>query len=313
MKRFLPELKAWQEVRGYPFMFSTEASLNLADDDDLLAMMRDANFFVVFIGIESGDTDTLVSMQKKQNTRRSIASSVHRIYAAGIFAIAGFIVGFDTEENHVADDMIRTIESTDIPIAMIGLLTALPNTQLERRLRREGRLLDGWAQAPEGSGDQCTTGLNFKTLRPRRDILGDYRAVLDRVHSPAAFFARLTRLTASLRRPKLKVKFNARHWRRNIKVFVRAAFEISRHRPDMARSFWRYMGYVLTHNPRAIEFVLMNVFMYLHVGRFNRFVMADMDRRIGMIDAEVQRSPGLEAPGCRQVAVAEAGEPQLQG
>ncbi len=285
LKRFLPELKEWQRKRGYPFMFSTEASLNLADDEDLLFMMRDANFFVVFIGIESGDTATLVSMQKKQNTRRSIADSVARIYGAGMFAIAGFIVGFDTEKERVANDMIQTIESTGIPIAMLGLLTALPNTQLSRRLEKEGRTLDGWSQAPEGSGDQCTTGLNFQTLRPRRDILSDYKAVLERINSPKAFFGRLTRVTAALRRPKLDVKLDVRHWARNLRVFAKAAVEITLHRPSMLLPFWRFMFFALTRNPRAVEFVMMNVIMYLHVGRFSKFVIADMERRIAEIDA----------------------------
>ncbi len=285
LKKFLPELKAWQRARGYPFMFSTEASLNLADDEDLLAMMRDANFFVVFMGIESGDTETLISMQKKQNTRRSIAASVERIYAAGIYAIAGFIVGFDTERDGVAAAMTQTIEDTDIPIAMIGLLTVLPNTQLQRRIEKEGRSLAGWSQSPEGSGDQCTTGLNFKTLRPRRDILLDYRNVLIEVQSAQAFFGRMRRMTSKLARPRLSVRFNAVHWLRNLRIFARVAAEITLRRRDMRVSFWRFMAFVLWRNPRAIEFVTMNIVMYLHVGRFTLFVIADMDRRIAEIDA----------------------------
>ena len=148
LKKFLPELKAWQAARLYPFKFSTEASLNLADDDELLAMLADCNFFACFIGIESGDTDTLVSMQKKQNTRRSIADSIFKIYAAGIYVIAGFIVGFDTEQGGVSDGMIKLIEDTSIPVCTVGLLTALPNTQLTRRLDREGRLFDGFDRPP---------------------------------------------------------------------------------------------------------------------------------------------------------------------
>ena len=285
LKKFLPELVAWQRERGYPFMFSTEASLNLADDEELLHMMRDANFFVVFIGIESGDTATLVSMQKKQNTRRSIGESVHKIYDAGIFAIAGFIIGFDTETQSVAEDMIATIESTSIPITMVGLLTSLPNTQLQRRLEKEDRILEGWSQSPEGSGDQCTTGLNFRTLRPRRDILRDYKAVLEHVFEPSRFFARLTHVALALKRPKLNVTFVPRHWVRNLRIFGLVALEITFRRPGWAVPFWRFILTTLVRNPRAIEFVLMPAVMYLHVGRFNRFVIADMERRIGEIDA----------------------------
>ncbi len=131
VKAFLPSLIAWQQERGYPFEFSTEASINIADDDALLSLMRAANFFTIFVGIESPDTDTLVSMQKKQNTRRSLADSVHKIYRAGIFVNAGFIVGFDSEKNSVAEAMIECIDAAAIPFCMVGLLYALPTTQLD--------------------------------------------------------------------------------------------------------------------------------------------------------------------------------------
>ncbi len=134
VKAFLPELKKWLEERDYPFEFTTEASLNLADDADLLRLMSEANFVGVFVGIESPDPETLIMAQKKQNTRRNIAASVHKIYAAGLFVTAGFIVGFDTEKVSVADAMVDLIEEANIPICMLGLLYALPNTQLHRRL-----------------------------------------------------------------------------------------------------------------------------------------------------------------------------------
>jgi radical SAM superfamily enzyme YgiQ (UPF0313 family) len=112
LKRFLPEIQAWQRERGYPFEFSTEASMNLADDRELLMMLREANFFAIFIGIESPDTETLILAQKKQNTRRSLADSVHKIYSAGMLVIAGFIVGFDSEKTAVAETMIDCVDAT---------------------------------------------------------------------------------------------------------------------------------------------------------------------------------------------------------
>ena len=138
LKKFLPELLRWQKERNYPFKFSTEASINPADDSQLLKMMRDANFFALFVGIESPNTETLIATQKKQNTRRSLADSVHKIYRAGMFVTAGFIIGFDTEKDSVAKDMIECIEATSIPICMVVLITALPNTQLTRRLGKRG-------------------------------------------------------------------------------------------------------------------------------------------------------------------------------
>src|SRR6476659_7600014 len=118
IKLFLPVLIEWQKRHGFPFEFSTEASVNLADDDALLGLMRDARFFTVFVGIESPDTDTLIAMQKKQNTRRSLAASINKIYGAGVYVNAGFILGFDSEKGSIADGMIDCIEDTAIPVCM---------------------------------------------------------------------------------------------------------------------------------------------------------------------------------------------------
>src|SRR5947209_4857902 len=143
VKQFLPELRGWLERNDYPFEFSTEASLNLSNDDELLALMRDANFFAVFVGIESPDEETLKQMRKKQNTRRDIPESVHRIYAHGMFVLAGFIVGFHAEKGSIARPMAELVQNCSIPIAMVGLLYALHHTQLGRRLTQEGRIHPG--------------------------------------------------------------------------------------------------------------------------------------------------------------------------
>ena len=136
IKAFLPVLEKWVEQHDFPFEFSTEASLNLADDAELLAMLRRSNFFAVFVGIESPDEETLKAMRKKQNMRRSIADSVHKIYRAGMFVTAGFIVGFDTEKGSMAGPMIELIEAAAIPIAMVEMCI---RDRSSRRDRRTGR------------------------------------------------------------------------------------------------------------------------------------------------------------------------------
>src|SRR6266404_5463461 len=106
LRPLMPRLREWLEERDFPFAFSTEASINLADDDNLLQAMKDANFFGIFVGIESPDPETLVQMNKKQNTRRNIAECIHKIYGYGMFVTAGFIVGFDTEKVSMGRAMI---------------------------------------------------------------------------------------------------------------------------------------------------------------------------------------------------------------
>jgi radical SAM superfamily enzyme YgiQ (UPF0313 family) len=298
VKAFLPHLKAWQQAHGYPFQLSTEASVNLADDADLLKSMRDANFFAVFIGIESPDAETLVQMQKKQNTRRSLEESIHRIYEAGMFVVAGFIVGFDNERGSVSAPMVQLIEQADIPVAMVGLLYALPNTQLTRRLEREGRLFQTEAGMDEGEvhGDQCTAGLNFMVKRPRRDVLQDYRAVVDRIYTPAAFFGRVQRVGAALKMTDLPRGAALRTNLRELPRFFRLMAEIVRHRPEIRGVVWRTMLSTIRQNPTALSSVMRLTALYLHLGPFSRYVVGQIDAQIETLDRDEWVMPPLVQP-----------------
>jgi len=306
VKAFLPELIAWQKVRGYPFEFSTEASINLADDDALLALMREANFFTVFVGIESPDTDTLVATQKKQNTRRSLTDSVHKIYRAGMFVNAGFIVGFDSEKGSVAEAMVDCIEATTIPFCMVGLLYALPNTQLTRRLAHEGRLFPSDAAsirsaAENGSGDQCTTGLNFDTARPRREILADYRAVLARIYAPDSYFRRVRQVMRVLDRPELDRSRSTDIPRsrlfgiplRDMILLCRLVWRIASRQPAALPHFCKTFLECARKNPRAVDYVGVLAALYLHLGPFSRFVIAALDRQIAEIDLGEWQTPAV--------------------
>jgi radical SAM superfamily enzyme YgiQ (UPF0313 family) len=274
LKRLLPALCDWQRQRRYPFKFSTEASINLADDPALLQMMREANFFSVFVGIESPDTDTLIATQKKQNTRRSLADSVHRIYAAGMFVSGGFIIGFDSEKGSVAQAMVEAIEATSIPVCMVGLLNALPNTQLARRLEREGRIL------PIEVADHSTSGLNFVTLRPRRDILADLKTVWQSIYTPAAFFGRVRKVCRALERPHRRSKLSMKV----LRSAGRIAWYMTVRGPELRRQFWT----TLIGSARAgnIEYVWMMGALYMHAGDFAKFVIKDLERQFEMLDAK---------------------------
>lgn len=301
IKLFLPHLIAWQERNGFPFMFSTEASVNLADDDELLRLMREAGFFAVFIGIESPDTATLIATQKKQNTRRSLADSIRRINAAGMFVTAGFIIGFDTEQASVSDAMVRCLEETSIPLGMIGLLTALPNTQLTRRLEREGRLYRTFDDHEADIGDQCTAGLNFATLRPRREVMLDYRDVLSRLYEPAAYFGRVRTLARQLDRPRAVMgKLVWASLRRDLSGLFRAAWRMTFTHPELARHFWPAVIDCLRTNPKALQILIINMVPYLHVGPFSRHVIGVLEERVRELDAglwvEPERYPSSAPP-----------------
>ena len=305
LKKFLPDLQRWLNKRKFPFEFTTEASINLADDPELLRALSAANFFGIFVGIESPDTDTLVLMRKKQNTRRSLQESISRIYSAGIGVFAGFIVGFDSENASIADAMIECIEDTAIPVCAVGLLYALPATQLGRRLLREGRLFSGYdGPSPEDEGDQCTAGLNFETKRSRRDVLADYRAVLDAVYDPAAYFGRVRRVGRMLKRGKRRLKAPLRYVLRDARGFGRLVWRLPNAGPGTARQFWMMALDCAIHNPRALPFLFMLSGLYLHYGPFSRQVIGQIDRQIEDIDLGRWSTPQLAPAEDKELSAA---------
>jgi radical SAM superfamily enzyme YgiQ (UPF0313 family) len=285
VKAFLPELTSWLEARDYPFEFTTEASINLADDDELLTLLRGANFVGVFVGIESPDPATLIAIRKKQNTRRSLAQSVHKIYAAGLFVTAGFIVGFDSDKQSVADAMVELIEEAAIPICMVGLLYALPNTQLSRRLEKEGRLDPPPVRKDLKSADQCTMGLNYATLRPREEILADYRSILERIYDPVAFAERLQRLAKMLNNSHRTHHTRAQQSRHRF-----GSLEIARriliNLPEPRELFRHTLTQCMSNNPASIRCIVALMALYLHVGPFSREVITRIDKML------VSLSPG---------------------
>jgi hypothetical protein len=293
VKTLLPELKNWLVAHNYTFEFSTEASINLADDDELLELMRQANFFGIFVGIESPDPETLIATRKKQNTRRDISSSIHKIYKYGMFVTAGFIVGFDTEKASIAVAMADFIDECAIPVCMVGLLYALPNTQLTRRLEREGRLRAGHDVMPEDKpGDQCTLGINFEPRRPLRDILADYRQILERIFDPVAYAGRLDRFASLVDQSERRLELPEGDKRAKVSP-MELVHGIIKAVPAAREPFWKtYVNCARTH-PAALRHVVTLMAFYVHLGPFSRKVIAEIDRRLAAEDDAAPAVPSI--------------------
>lgn len=297
VKQFLPHLIKWQEDHGWPFDFSTEASLNLADDDELMALMSKAGFIGVFIGIESPDPEILKATKKKQNTKRNIAHSVHKVYANGMMVLAGFIVGFDEEKGQVGDAIVELIEECAIPIAMVGLLYALPETQLTRRLEAEGRLRATKAFETVDtsvSADQCTLGLNFETLRPRVDILTDFRTVVSRTYDERAYHMRVRRMADLMAFPDARIDVFRSGFVKNAKSFLRLCWHSGVRAPSGKRLFWGTLLHALRRDVSTIETVLMSLAAYTHTGPFSQSVLAAIDKKIEEARAASAAKPLVE-------------------
>ncbi|HEX5411891.1 MAG TPA: DUF4070 domain-containing protein [Terriglobia bacterium] len=195
VRKLLPELVRWNRDRGYPFSFLTEASLNLAEDKELLEYMRDAHFNSVFMGIETPVTESLKETTKFQNLRKDLLESVKLVQSYGMEVMAGFIVGFDNDPPDVFERQIQFIRDAAIPISMVGLLSALPNTQLWRRLKAEGRLLK------ESLGSNTLLDMNFIPRMDTQELIDGYRRILETIYYPREYFNRVQAFLAQLGTP----------------------------------------------------------------------------------------------------------------
>jgi radical SAM superfamily enzyme YgiQ (UPF0313 family) len=241
VKRLLPELIEWSDRHHRPFSFITEASVNLAEDDALLEMMRRANFRRVFLGIETPVEESLKEAQKGQNTRRDLLDSVRKIQSYGMEVMAGFIVGFDSDPEDIFERQINFIRESAIPLAMVGLLTALPDTQLWRRLKREGRLLK------ESSGNNTEASLNIIPRMDTARLVEGYRRILNTIYSPAEYYRRaldcLSHLTQDEPEPRRSRLVG------DVLAFMRVTLTLGVRDPSRAE-FWRYMKSAITFHRR---------------------------------------------------------------
>ena len=187
VKGLLRELILWQWQRNMPFTFFTEASVDLAEDEELMNLMVVAGFNKVFLGLETPSEESLKECGKMQNLKRSLAESVSIIQRHGLAVMGGFIIGFDNDPPDIFQRQVDFVQQTGVVTAMIGLLTAIPGTRLYQRLEQEGRLLF------KASGDNTDVAgsLNFIPKMDRQMIVNGYRWVMSTIYSPEMFYQRI--------------------------------------------------------------------------------------------------------------------------
>lgn len=246
-KALLRYLVEYQRSHDHAFQFGTEASLNLADDDELMSLLRAANFAWVFIGIESPDEESLRETGKTQNLRRDILESLRRIYRHGIDVLGGFIIGFDNDTLETFPRQEKFITAAGIQVAMVGLLTALPRTPLYERLRREGRLIEA---APHG--DNTSAGTN---IVPKRmgyaEMIGAYKDLYRRLVSDGGISARIHNKRRDLRVPLYRDAYPLR-----VSLGIVARFLVYGVLPGGPGRWLRFLGTLGASAPRTWPLVI---------------------------------------------------------
>src|SRR6266851_4646599 len=271
----LPHVKKWQEEHGFPFEFYTEASVDLATKPELVDSMVGTGFTSVFLGIESPSPESLKETHKFQNLRLDPAEAVRLITRAGLQVFAGFIVGFDNDGPQIFELQRDFISSVPVPVAMIGVLTALPGTQLTRRLEKEGRL------RIVTTGDQFDRP-NFRTTMEEKTLLAGYADLLGQLYQPDSFYKRCELLIDTVGRPKAPL-----HWRPGgLKVLLRTLWTIGLRSPRR-RQFWRLVARTLRRAPHAFPRAIELAIQGEHLIRYTREdVLPRLGRALQAVRAE---------------------------
>lgn len=252
VKCFLRALIPWMQQRNYPFTFITEASVNLAEDDELLQLMGEAGFFAVFLGIETPDQDSLQVTRKLQNTRNPLVEACDKINKAGLLIYAGFILGFDGEKAGAGDRIQAFVEQTSIPQPMLGILQALPNTALWERLKKEQRLISSDGHL---TGDQNTL-MNFIPTRPITEIAKEYVEGFWTLYEPKNYLKRCFQQCLkieSLNRKQQTMQFPLR---KGLTLITQLIWHQGIRRAEIRGQFWYQLWIVVSKKPQVLNMYL---------------------------------------------------------
>jgi radical SAM superfamily enzyme YgiQ (UPF0313 family) len=259
----LPAVTAWMKQRRYPFVFNTQASINLADDDELMQQMVGAGFDCVFIGIESPSEQSLSECNKAQNTGRNLLDCISRIQRAGIEVQAGFILGFDSDQAGVFETLIEFIQDSGVVTAMVGLLNAPRGTALFRRLSGEQRLVQ------RATGDNMDCSINFSPKMGLEKLLAGYQRVVGTIYSERHYCERILTFFKNYhvprrKRPGLKLP--------ELGALCRSVWHLGIQQPGR-RYYWKLMLWTM-RRPRYLHLaVTLSIYGY-HYRQISKSVQA---------------------------------------
>ncbi len=282
------ELAAWQKQNKQPMSFYTEASIDLADRPELLASMVKANFMYVFLGIETPSAEALKGSSKFQNLRGDLVSNVNKIRQSGLWVLAGFIVGFDSDDETIFERQLQFIEKTAITWAMAGVLQAPPTTALFDRMKREGRLIED---------SQATSNFsppNFRTVMELPTLLKGLSDLLTNLYTPTAYFGRAARSIdswqpqATQRPPELPFFYN-------LKIFVASLWKQGV-RSGYKLAYWKFLLLILRKWARQPAKMWMGFMVLLaanHFVTYSKEVADELEQHC----LDLEREPAAFKPG----------------
>jgi radical SAM superfamily enzyme YgiQ (UPF0313 family) len=262
-KELLRALAEWNGRQRHPLSFYTQCSVDMVRDEELLGLLRDANFISVFLGIESPRKSSLAETHKTQNERLDLVQAVHKIQSYNLFVSAGMIVGFDNDDPSIFDEQYEFLQKAQIPIVMLSVLLAVPKTPLYERLKKEGRLLHARPNTGDCSHWVGTAGgTNFHPLHmTREELKAGQERLYQRLYAPDAFAARLLGNLSRFREVRYQPERLQSH---SLLVLWRLARHYWSKGARGRRFFWSCLWGALRQTHRVIAQTIVYLGMYLH-------------------------------------------------
>jgi len=253
----LPAMIEWSQQRNFPFNYTTEASINLADDEELVQLMIKAGFDNTFIGIETPNEDSLLECGKAQNRQRDMVDAVKKLQRHGLIISGGFIVGFDNDPPSIFEQQINFIQKSGIVTAMVGLLNAPSGSRLFQRLKKENRLLNIM------TGDNMDGSMNFIPKMNYQHLLDGYKKILKTIYSPKAYYERVKTFLREYHLPSLRSK---KLTMRDTKAFLKSLWILGVTEKGK-RYYWKLLFYSLFNYPRKFSLAITMAIYGFHFRR----------------------------------------------
>jgi len=248
----LPALIDWRKDKfGVPF--STEASINLADDPELLSLMTQAGFITVLVGIETPNEDSLAECSKYQNKGRDLVENVKLLQRAGIQVQGGFIVGFDNDSPSIFQQQVDFIQKSGIVIAMAGLLQVPLGTRLYERMHKEGRLVNQF------SGDNVDGSTNIIPKMGLEPLREGYRKLLGQIYAPQLYYERVLTFLREYRPPKMRFYPDPQY----ILALGHSIYQLGIRGVERTQ-YWRLFFWALLRRPRSFPLTITLAIMGFH-------------------------------------------------
>jgi len=241
-QELLPAMIRWMKEKDYPFGFETQASINLAEDDELIDLMVEAGFDTVFIGIETPDKESLIECGKFHNAKTDLLANVKKLHSLGLQVQGGFIVGFDSDKRDIFTRISKFINESGIVTSMVGLLNAPPGTKLYKRLIKENRIIK------EMTGSNTDFSTNFLPKMDYKVLVEGYKKLISDIYKPEPYY---NRVRTFLRNYRFVHKFNGGFSKTHLRGFVMSIYKLGI-KKGVRRHYWKLLIWTIFRRPRMI-------------------------------------------------------------